>query len=112
MCKEGVWGTVCNNLWNTESTSVVCRQLGIGTPNLIALLEWELYTFYVGERGYYLNTFPQGAGPILLANVECTGSEQEFAQCPSVGRFEHSCTHRDDVRIVCIPAETPPGILL
>ena len=54
-----------------------------------------------------MNTFPVGTGPILLADVECTGLEQELAQCPSVERFW--CSHEEDVRIVCIPSDMPPG---
>ena len=30
VCQDGVWGTICNDVWSTESTTVACRQLGIG----------------------------------------------------------------------------------
>ena len=46
-----------------------------------------------------LASFGQGAGPIALSHVACTGSESRLLDCSSgaIG----SCTHAEDAGVIC-----------
>ena len=33
ICKEGLWGGVCDDIWNEVNSLVVCRELGISTTS-------------------------------------------------------------------------------
>ena len=34
ICRDNVWGTVCNDMWRDDNTHVVCTQLGLqGLPS-------------------------------------------------------------------------------
>jgi len=78
------WGTVCDDLWTTGSSAVVCRQLGLGS---------------VGDK----NSFGAGPNsfPILLDDVICVGSEANILACPHLRIGQHNCVHGEDVGVRC-----------
>ncbi|KAK2112205.1 hypothetical protein P7K49_011952 [Saguinus oedipus] len=82
---RGQWGTVCDNLWDLTDASVVCRALG-----------FENATQALGRAA-----FGQGSGPIMLDEVQCTGTEPSLAECTSLGWLHSNCRHERDAGVVC-----------
>ncbi|XP_064384964.1 uncharacterized protein LOC135333878 isoform X2 [Halichondria panicea] len=85
LCSGGLWGTVCDDLWDDANAMVVCGQLG--------------YT-RVGARGIQRAFFGQGTGDILLDDVQCVGTEARLTDCPAI--TTHNCAHSEDSGVVCL----------
>jgi len=80
----GEWGTVCNKNFNDAAASVVCQQLG-----------------YTGAYRVQLFRSGPAGGVVWLENVQCNGNEASILECSYDGWGNTSCSHDDDVGIVC-----------
>ena len=82
---NGQWGTVCDDLWDTNDANVVCRQLGF--PNASSAPHGAAYG--------------QGSDPIWMDNVNCQGGEVSLFTCTHNGLGVHNCDHGEDASVVC-----------
>ncbi|XP_060081090.1 scavenger receptor cysteine-rich type 1 protein M160-like [Ylistrum balloti] len=77
------WGTVCDDVWDSDDAKVVCRMLG-----------------YSHGSPYTHAAFGQGTDPVLIQNVECSGTESKLDEC-RLNTTGSSCDHTEDVGVVC-----------
>nr|XP_047912413.1 scavenger receptor cysteine-rich domain-containing protein SCART1-like isoform X2 [Anser cygnoides] len=83
---NGTWGSVCSNLMNTKTVSLVCKELGCGN-------EGSLET---------ISNDAKLSGTAWLDHVECGKSNSSFWQCPSTPWHPQSCDDlRDEAHITC-----------
>ncbi|XP_071495979.1 uncharacterized protein, partial [Diadema antillarum] len=82
---EGTLGIVCDDYWDLQDASVVCGMLG-----------------YPGAtRATSEATFGSGTGTILLADVQCSGSEGHIKDCNSTGIGNHNCGPSEAAGVIC-----------
>ena len=81
---NGQWGTVCDDYWNSSSSSVLCRQLGLGNTG-------AFHRYGAGQ----IST------PIHLDDVKCNGSEPNILACSHLPLSAHNCGHSEDVGVTC-----------
>ncbi|XP_019853773.1 PREDICTED: deleted in malignant brain tumors 1 protein-like [Amphimedon queenslandica] len=83
VCSGGVWGTVCDDYWDSTDATVVCRQLGYGSGTAF-------------DSAY----FGQGTEAIVMDDVDCNGTESYLTNCTHT--TEHNCVHSEDAGVRCV----------
>ncbi|XP_072014805.1 scavenger receptor cysteine-rich domain-containing protein DMBT1-like [Amphiura filiformis] len=81
-----IWGTVCDDLWETIDAKVLCRQLGLPHGSPVALRNAH---------------FGEGSGVIWLDDVGCSGSELNLQECQHRGWGFNNCEHHEDAGVIC-----------
>lgn len=77
---NGIWGSICMNGWSRKEATVVCKGLGFrgGVP------------YQVPSNSNYKR-------PILMSDVQCTGTETSLAQCKYTEWYQGSkCLYKDN----------------
>ncbi|WAR28411.1 AGRL3-like protein [Mya arenaria] len=83
---NGRWGTICDDHFNTDAASVVCRMLHINVTDTTVI-----------QEGYY----GEGNGTIWLVDVRCLGYESTIADCVYRNLGSTTCEHSEDVGVKC-----------
>ena len=87
VCSGMLWGSICDDGWDSREASVVCRQLGYSSEQEHAVVP-----------GAFFGTY---GTPIHLTQLSCVGNESRLVDClhPPFGR--HNCIHEEDAGVVC-----------
>ena len=114
-CDHGAWGTICDTGWTASDAAVVCHQLGLPSEGefnidlvcvLVCVPVSTSVTTVTGAVAFAGATFGQGTGPLVLAGVECIGTEPSMNTCPSGNTS--SCHHTDDAGVRCLSKMSDP----
>ncbi|XP_013421067.1 deleted in malignant brain tumors 1 protein isoform X2 [Lingula anatina] len=81
----GHWGTICDDGFTMSAARLVCRLVGFSDA------------VHFKGRAHY----GRGTDQIWLSNLNCNGSEISIDECLHGGWGTHSCSHREDVGVLC-----------
>ena len=113
-CSGGVWGTVCDNTWDANDAGVVCYQLGypsVGMPLECSHTYVQLHAHcFLDATPLYNAYFGQGAGPVTINTIVCSGNEPSISNC--IVNTTSSCTHSNDASVRCAGQKNSSSLYL
>ncbi len=85
MLRTEGWGSVCDAVFDQQDAEVVCRQLKCGAPVKV-----------LGAAA-----FGKGDTQMWTQEIRCRGNESQIQDCPRSSSQIHSCSHDNDVGVIC-----------
>lgn len=79
---QGQWGTVCDDEFGSNEARSACHSLGF-------------------SGGSFINYNAGLTATILMDNVSCSSTTQNFLTCSHGGWGTHNCNHNEDVLLTC-----------
>ena len=112
VCIDDQWGTVCDDSWDSDDATVVCKQLGYAYTGseymchagYVLMCIGNLKCYFIcgiGGVAYSNAYFGTGTGPIYLDDVACTLSASQLLECFSGPILAHNCDHHADAGVGC-----------
>ncbi|XP_060081974.1 deleted in malignant brain tumors 1 protein-like [Ylistrum balloti] len=80
------WGHVCDDHWDVKDAVVVCREIG-----------------FSGGEPVLGSHYGKGNSPIVLADVSCSGQEENMAECPFAVLAINTCGQSETASVRCDP---------
>ncbi|XP_060944494.1 macrophage receptor MARCO [Limanda limanda] len=80
---NGLWGTVCDDSFDTVDGRVICKMLGF-------------------QSAISTYTASPGSGKIWLDELRCLGTESDIFDCPHSGIGVNNCQHNEDAGLHCV----------
>ena len=95
VCVNGVWGSICDQGWDTDDGDVVCQQLGYTRQGPIIInpnYYYYYYCLYQTEPTIFNNSYyGDGNYPIVYSNINCRGWENAITDCNKDNYLEYTC---------------------
>lgn len=113
ICYYNQWGTICDDSWDSTDAGVICGQLGysstgkkpsFGNSTSVSSTLLLFSIIAIVATAYSRAHFGAGAGPIVMDDVGCTGSENSLTNCSFT--LNHNCGHTEDAGVRCTSSTT------
>ncbi|XP_042597180.1 deleted in malignant brain tumors 1 protein-like [Cyprinus carpio] len=85
MLRTEGWGSVCAAAFDQQDAEVVCRELDCGAPVQV-----------LGAAA-----FGKGDAQMWTQEIQCRGNESQIDICQRSSSQKHSCSHDNDVGVIC-----------
>ena len=86
----GSWGIVCDDGFDINDANVFCQMLGYTNG---------------AENAYQSSYFGHGNLDFHLDDMECTGYEVSFLECPATPWDSHNCGSTEAAGLRCYPSK-------
>ncbi|ORU94889.1 MAG: hypothetical protein A6F71_09890 [Cycloclasticus sp. symbiont of Poecilosclerida sp. M] len=112
VCVGGRYGTVCDDSWDNQDASVVCRQLGFsphGNVTLITSMAYLPGIFLLGAIALTDQLFADHNANTFVQGIDCTGFETSLLDCEHSTLVQSTCGPLEDAAVICqgtIPCST------
>ena len=83
---NGIWGGICDDMWDKPAADIVCRMLGYPSAE----------TVYTKS-----SPFGHGTGSFVLDNVVCVGTETSVFDCQHEPEWVHNCGSGEWAGVKC-----------